>query len=251
VAERQVSIETGSVSTDTGAFVQVPIWVLDAVGPGARDLYATLLRYADRNGSATPSRTRLARHMGCGIKTVDRRVKELVAAGALIVRPRYDEAGDRTSNEWVALRVRGGGVTSEPTVASPVTQELDLSELETLSVSNETSSARATKEQVQELWDALEDEHIVAPLAKSQRAAFAKTVRELWDVGATPADVHRWAKAYRRDPLFRDARLTVHALAKWAQQLDADNGPLRMNVPPPCVLCGVGAGLHIEGCAAA
>lgn len=95
------------ITTDTGPFAIVPEWLLDAdVSGNAIKLYAILARHADRDLQAKPSRRRLAERMGCSLRTIDRLVDELAAAGALSVTARFDEAGDRTSNLYRVHRVR-------------------------------------------------------------------------------------------------------------------------------------------------
>jgi hypothetical protein len=75
-----------------GYFAVIPEWVLDSgISSRAVHLYALLRRYADqRTGMAHPSRKTLAGRLGVSDeKTVDRATEELVAVGAIRVRPRY------------------------------------------------------------------------------------------------------------------------------------------------------------------
>jgi hypothetical protein len=72
-------------------------------------LYGILDRYAGEDGIAFPSRTTLAKHLGRGRDTVDRALKQLIAAGAITVEQRRDDAGDWTSNRYeVVARIRLG-----------------------------------------------------------------------------------------------------------------------------------------------
>ena len=70
------------VSTQMGPFSIVPEWVLErGLSPTALKLYIVLARYADwETGIAFPARDTLAERMKSSEKTVDRAVKELVAA---------------------------------------------------------------------------------------------------------------------------------------------------------------------------
>lgn len=104
------------VNTDTGPITVVPEWLLDAdVSDRAVRLYAVLGRYADQQLRSWPSRRKLAGRLRCSVDTLDRAVRELTDAEALNVIPRYDEAGDRTSNLYVLRRVRPGVRTDAQT----------------------------------------------------------------------------------------------------------------------------------------
>lgn len=105
-----------TITSDTGYWSVVPEWVLDAeVSDRAVRLYGVLGRYADTDGSAHPSRKVLAGRLRCSVDSIDRATKELEAIGALRVVPRYDDVGDRTSNEYVLCRVRPGSRTEAVT----------------------------------------------------------------------------------------------------------------------------------------
>lgn len=99
----------GPLRTDSGPFSIVPEWLLDdaTVSDGAVRQYAVLARHADKgDGVAFPARSTLARRLGCSVDTVDRRTKELLAAGAITVEHKFTERGDHTSNTYRVLRVR-------------------------------------------------------------------------------------------------------------------------------------------------
>ena len=84
------------VSTQMGPFSIVPEWVLErGLSPTALKLYIVLARYADwETGIAFPARDTLAERMKSSEKTVDRAVKELVAAECIgkEYRGRYTSA---------------------------------------------------------------------------------------------------------------------------------------------------------------
>jgi len=105
-------------------FVIMPWAVLDDETLTAHDVlvYATIARYADvTTGVAWPSRATVAKQARCDIKTVDRSVTRLVAAGFLEKHKRSTEKGDESNvyvvHEIVARqeqletrpRKRGGG----------------------------------------------------------------------------------------------------------------------------------------------
>lgn len=109
--------KTTGVATDTGPFAMVPEWVLyhENLSAQAVRLYATLGRHADSAAKSYPSRRRLAQLLRVTTKSVDRYLGELEAAGAVVIEARFDDAGDRTSNEYTVLRVSRGGDTSVAT----------------------------------------------------------------------------------------------------------------------------------------
>jgi len=87
-------------------FVIMPWAVLDDESLTAHDVlvYATIARYADSNtGVAWPSRQTVAEAARCDIKTVDRCVARLVAAGFLEKHKRKNELGE--SNVYVVHEI--------------------------------------------------------------------------------------------------------------------------------------------------
>ena len=88
-------------------FVILPWAVLDHELLTAHDVlvYATIARYADvTTGVAWPSRQTVAQNARCDIKTVDRSVTRLVAAGFLEKHKRKTEKGDE-SNVYVVHEI--------------------------------------------------------------------------------------------------------------------------------------------------
>jgi hypothetical protein len=88
-------------------FVILPWAVLDDDSLTAHDVlvYATIARYADvTTGVAWPSRSTVAQNARCDIKTVDRAVVRLVAAGFLEKHKRKTEKGDE-SNVYVVHEI--------------------------------------------------------------------------------------------------------------------------------------------------
>ena len=78
-------------------FVILPWAVLEDENLTAYDVlvYATIARYADVNsGEAWPSRQTVAQQARCDIKTVDRAVTRLVAAGFLEKHKRKNQEGE-------------------------------------------------------------------------------------------------------------------------------------------------------------
>jgi hypothetical protein len=96
-------------------FVIMPWAVLDDETLTAHDVlvYATIARYADvTTGVAWPSRATVAQNARCDIKTVDRCVTRLVAAGFLEKHKRRNELGE--SNVYVVHEIVARQDTLKP-----------------------------------------------------------------------------------------------------------------------------------------
>ena len=129
-------------------FVIVPWWLLDIEELGGFELavYCAIARHADQEGTAHPSRSRIAKLAGVNIKTVDRAVTKLVEVGAIEKRRRKDPAGDATSNLYIVHELptgvgtqtvppsdsNGATVATEtvPPVGTQTVHELEALELE-------------------------------------------------------------------------------------------------------------------------
>lgn len=101
-------------------FAILPEWVLYHRGLSDRAirLFCVLDRFADADGACFPSRKTLAERMGTSIKTIDRAMAELGAAGAVTVEVRMRE-GRQTSNRYVLHGdPPGGGTDVSPLVRS-------------------------------------------------------------------------------------------------------------------------------------
>lgn len=93
--------EGAEIEAELGRFAMTPEWVLfsETLSDRAVRLYGVLHRYADKEtGRAFPARRTLAGRLSCSVDSVDRALRELVAAGAVTKRRRLDVKGDQTSN---------------------------------------------------------------------------------------------------------------------------------------------------------
>ncbi len=67
-------------------------------------IYIVLSRFADRRtNEAFPNHKTIARKLKIGVSTVKRYIKVLIAHGLVVVQPRFDKAGDRSSNLVILL----------------------------------------------------------------------------------------------------------------------------------------------------
>lgn len=95
-------------------FATVPLWVLDAeVSDRAVRLYGVVQSFVNgRSGDAFPGRRLLASRLHCSTDSVDRAAKELRDIGALVIEPKYDDAGRQMTNTYriIADEVRAAAV---------------------------------------------------------------------------------------------------------------------------------------------
>lgn len=109
-------------------FSIIPEWILDSgLSDKAIRIYGILARYADNETlQAFPSRETLARRARCHVKSVDRAVRELIAAGAVYKSAR------KSNNEWRSnvytlrrMPAKGGRDTTVPTLGTPTSPPRD------------------------------------------------------------------------------------------------------------------------------
>jgi biotin operon repressor len=87
--ERNIILK-GADALSTHGFTQVPNHVLKSakVSPGAKLAYAMLLSYAWQNDYCFPGQDRLAKDMGCGLRSVVRFIQELEKEGFIAIKRR-------------------------------------------------------------------------------------------------------------------------------------------------------------------
>jgi hypothetical protein len=113
-------------------FGRVPdelLWDTTVSGDACK-LYAVLTRYGQRGDRVVPERKELATKMGWSVRTLDRRIGELEAKGALYVHPEHDPTTGRqvASSYWVdGLRPEGvTAVRGRVTNLTPPKGETDM-----------------------------------------------------------------------------------------------------------------------------
>lgn len=100
---------SGAVTSDTGSFAMVPLWLLDSLvdlgRTNALALYVALGKWEDRTThEAWPSHLTLADTLGVGLSTIKRWIADLVHVGAIEVESRKTKAGDADSNRYTLIR---------------------------------------------------------------------------------------------------------------------------------------------------
>ncbi len=76
----------------------------EKIGAIGMAIYSVFSRYADRRtNEAFPNHRTIAKKLKIGVSTVKRYIKVLIAHGLVVVQPRFDKAGDRTSNLVIML----------------------------------------------------------------------------------------------------------------------------------------------------
>jgi hypothetical protein len=196
-------------------FATVPEWLLRApVSDRAVRLYGILIRYADREGHAFPSRRRLAEDIHCSESSLDRAVKELVHIHALKVHKRRSEAGDWDRNDYL---LTPGGVTHEATGGVKVDGQggVTTDSLNESHVEREKPLAAAPRPRTRdELFEALCDVENIAldELTDPARGVLNRAAKALRKIDATPEQVRAKAAVYRRVHPTWD--LTVPSLVK-------------------------------------
>ena len=76
----------------------------EKIGAIGMAIYSVFSRYADRRtNEAFPNHKTIAKKLKIGVSTVKRYIKVLIAHGLVVVQPRFDKAGDRSSNLVILL----------------------------------------------------------------------------------------------------------------------------------------------------
>lgn len=234
---------------NTLPFATIPEWLLDApVSDRAVRLFGLLVRYADRDGHAHPSRRALADRLRCSTDSVDRAMRELIEMGVVEVRERHRDDGSQTSNELILrpggrmgaeggsrTAAEGGGRTAAaPKNESHIEREpFEIERVNTLSISQGPDRSRAAPRSVRSgaprdgVWEALylvETGEPYRPEARSRltrKAAHAlnAAAAEIRATGIDEAELRAAIAAWPR--VMGDATCTAHAVAKHLPRLRA------------------------------
>lgn len=207
------------ITSDVGPWGVVPrAMILDMEGDTTAGLaYALLSSYADRqtDDGWKISRKQLADELGVSLSTMKRALKKLEDKGWICSVGTVTPEGDQGWNRYVVLTSRGG-VMGEPTEGHERTdrgspESLTLRPLE----QTPQTDGAARKRPRNELWDALEAEMGPAETRTAQSLR-GMAVRDLKEVGATPEEIQKRCKVYRRK--YKGLDLTETALLKhWSR----------------------------------
>lgn len=109
------------VSSETGPWAVVPLWVITGASAIGVKLYALLAaKWANREtASCFPSKRSIGSLLGVSESTVERAIKELVEIGALRVQPRTRQDGSPTSNLYTLVQVAPEPEGASATPAGP------------------------------------------------------------------------------------------------------------------------------------
>jgi hypothetical protein len=182
------------------AFAMVPEWVLYAdVSANAVRLYGVLRRFADQHsGECWPSRRLLGDRCKVSPATIDRALEELVEIGAVIVRGRVTDRGDRTSNLYTVMSVpngspvdAGGSPTNHPIFTDDETPLLTGDE-GTKAIKNESQeNDMATANAIARAWWESQKDRPLTPFM-----ALVKILQTALKAGYEPERVERALSAF-------------------------------------------------------
>ncbi len=192
-------------------FAVVPEWVLyhPDVSDGALRLYCVLRRHADEGGEAWPSQARLAKLVRKSDRQVRNLLKELEAAGAVRIAPRFNREQGQQSNRYTVI-------ANDPRKDDSLPLEVDNRNPPEADFRQNQSHKNQSHSLVQEIFEALYREWIGKPyekgakLTKSEAGKINAASRELATMEVTPAEVAAKAAAYREQ--WPGITLTPHAL---------------------------------------
>lgn len=199
--------------------------------PNTRLLAFVLLLYTPELGGEVegPSLEELAWATGTSVTTVKTAAKPLIEAGWL-ERQVGGGRGRRTTYRVAAkpgekpVQKPGEKPDGSRRVSARSQEDVREGARDNGALTSKTSSSQQVGDEAafDAVWDALQAEGITAPSAKSPRASYAKAVRELLAIGATPDLVKRRAAAYRAHETLGGAMLTIHALSTHWDRLAAE-----------------------------
>lgn len=213
-------------------FAIIPEWLLTAeVGHAAIRLYAILWRFADTERRAHPSRRTLADRMGCSKDTIDRALRELVSAHALVVKRRkISGSKELDTNEYVLLTrppSRTDAATGRGTDAATVGASQG-QELEPLNESHlNESRASGPTDGEDPVENGTVPERVVVKnalvaacgwnpqhMTRDTWGRVEAAAKQLLEVGASQSDIEAFAYFWR--DRYPDAQLTPQAIsANW------------------------------------
>lgn len=193
-------------------------WEDTSLDPYELRIAGWLASHADSWCAEHVTRNEIAQRLGISAGKVSKSMERLVEVGIVALSSAPNQKGGAGIDRWVVIfdfdawenRSRGDRITGHE-----VTMNRSRGDQHYRTTEEDQSDGAARKRPRNELWDALEAEMGPAETRTAQSLR-GKAVRDLKEVGATPADVHARCAAYRRK--YRDLDLTETALLKhWSR----------------------------------
>ena len=173
----------GKVYGDRFAVVPEGILWASGVSPTAKILWALYAFHADREGRCYPRRTLLAEALNVSHDTVSRAKKELIDAGLIRVKERFDESGRRTSDDVFLQGARRTGAEGDRRTGAQTGSRSRKNEIDTHRGTAKTGGTPDGPTWVRptnfvEDLDQLPEKQ-VAPLADEEKAAAKERLRAM------------------------------------------------------------------------
>lgn len=177
-----------------------PLWngllLRRGLSANAKTLYALLSHYAW--SGEEPSQDELAEILGVSEPTLRKTIAELKTAAALEVRRR----GLGMPNEYILLLSKFGSRSEESSGQDGKQLPIPLSSEDGRSKTAGEAKASPARERAKKppdlLWDVF-DEQLGKVETKSERGRRNSAVKELREIGATPEELRRRIRRYRRE----------------------------------------------------
>lgn len=217
----------------------------DVQPTGAKFVLVTLANYATNDGTCWASQERIAADTSQGVRSVQRHLADLEAAGWIVSERRDAQGGRRLANGYRLPRFIESqhanltGSTPKPTrqkrqpnppittcqpakLAGTYKEELSqreppLEPKENLLPTVVDSARPLTPQQAR--WEALEIEWGVAPEDTPKYGQFAAATKIYTKCKFTPEQIHEAHRLYREDEFFSTLNYSIMAVARRAQEL--------------------------------
>lgn len=224
--------------TDGIRFRVIPDWVLASVSPPAVVAYAVLQRFA-RDTAAQVSQDRLAKELGCSVRSVRNWLQELEDAGAIQVQRQRGEAGSFRVNEILVLDTPAERADERATsFPSPQATDCprpeatvclqDLREENSQRIQDSPGGRNAPAAEAPDrraLFQVLAEAAglDISRLTRAERGRLNRATKDLAEVGASPDEVRRRAAIHRS--VWPTASLTATSLAaNWTLLGQSESG---------------------------
>jgi hypothetical protein len=204
--------------------IMTQVWEESRHGGSKLLLLLAIADNANDQGIAWPTEARLATKIRMSVRQVRRLVHEIAESGEIAIeqtrkgRSTYNIYRFPSYGQPVSLNPESGGQDGD-SQADIATSPESSKEPSGPSSAKASDAPKPSKEQVEQVWEAVDREGMPAPIHPEARKEHARLVRVLAAHGATGADVSAVCRAYRGHKTLGEAMLTLPALVKWWQQL--------------------------------